>query len=99
MGIKAKTDVVMSRIIQQIREKFPFSMSDQELCTGICYGCPKKLLEYIDMESTEWQQRLENGEVPNFQDIEKITKVSRKIFRILEKNDLVSSEESEKRSL
>ena len=89
----------MSKIIQLIRENFPFSMSDQELCIGICYGCPKKLLEYIDLESTEWQQRLENGEVPSFQDVEKITKVSRKIFRILEKNNLVSGEESKKRSL
>jgi hypothetical protein len=97
--MKPKTDIVMSKIIQKIREKFPFSMSDQELCTGICYGCPKKLLEYIDMESTEWLQRLESGEVPNFQDIEKMTKVSRKIFRILEKNDLVTGEESEKHSL
>ncbi len=92
--IKPKTNVVMLNVIQKIRENFPFSISEQELCAGTCsHGCPKKLLEYIHMEITDWEQRLENGEIPNFRDIEKITKTSKKIFRVLEKNNLVKERE------
>jgi hypothetical protein len=46
---------------------------------------PKKLLEYIDVEITEWEQRLENGGIPNFRDIQKLSKTSRNIYRVLKK--------------
>jgi hypothetical protein len=91
--MKPNTTVVMFNIIQQIRETFPFAISEQELCAETCsYGCPKNLLEYIDMEITEWEQRLENGEIPNFRDIQKLSKTGRNIYRVLEKNNLVGSE-------
>ena len=93
VDMKPKTTVVMFNIIQQIRETFPFAMSEQELCAEICsYGCPKKLLEYIDMEITEWEKRLESGEIPNFRDIQKLSKTGRNIYRVLKKNNLVNSD-------
>ena len=92
--MKPKTNVVMVNIIQQIRENFPFAISEKELCAETCsYGCPKNLLEYIHMEITEWEQRLENGETPNFSDIQKLSKTSKKIYKILKKNNLVNSYE------
>ena len=88
--MKPKTEVVMADIIQQIREKFPFDISEEELCAETCsYGCPKKLLEYMNMEITDWEQRLENHEVPNFKDIQKLSKTGCKIYKILAMNDLV----------
>jgi len=68
--MKPKTTVVMSNIIKQVRATFSLTMTEQELCADTCsYGCPKKLMEYIDMEITDWEQRFENGEIPNFGDI------------------------------
>ena len=91
--MKPKTTVVMFNIIQQVRATFPLAMTEQELCAETCgYGCPKKLLEYIDMEITDWEQRLANGEIPNFGDIQKLSKTSRNIYRILEKNNLVNTD-------
>jgi len=88
--MKPKTEVVMADIIQQIREKFPFDISEEELCTETCsHGCPKKLLEYIEMEIIDWEQRLENREIPNFRDVEKLSKTGCKIYKVLEKNNLV----------
>ncbi|MBU0653691.1 MAG: hypothetical protein KJ914_01000 [Gammaproteobacteria bacterium] len=88
--MKPKTSVVMRNIIQQIRENFPFAMTEQELCAETCsHGCSMKLLEYMDMEITAWEQRLDNGEIPNLGDIQKLSKSSKKIYRILEKNQLV----------
>jgi hypothetical protein len=45
----------------------------------------------MNLEITEWEERLENGEIPNFKDIHKITKTSKKIYKVLEKNNLVGS--------
>lgn len=90
--MKPKTDVVMINIIQQIRETFPFNLSEEELCADTCsYGCPKKLLEYIQTEIAQWEQRLETGEMPNFRDIQKLSKTGMMIYRVLEKNNLATS--------
>ncbi|WP_455201684.1 hypothetical protein [Kaarinaea lacus] len=88
--MKPKSDVVMASIIQQIRETFPFDIREEELCAETCScGCPKKLLEYIQMEIDEWERRLENGDIPNFRDIQKLAKTGKNIYRVLEKNNLV----------
>lgn len=90
--MKPKTDVVMADIIHKIKETFPFSLTEEELCGDTCtHGCALKLLDYLSMEITEWEKRLENGEIPNFKDIQKITKTSKKIYKVLEKNNLVGS--------
>ncbi|MCW8933218.1 MAG: hypothetical protein OQK98_00705 [Gammaproteobacteria bacterium] len=90
--MKPKADIVMVDIIQQIRATFPFELSEEALCAESCsYGCPKKLLEYLHMEITEWEKRLENGEAPNLNDIKNLSKTSRKIYKILEKNNLVNT--------
>lgn len=82
----------MADIIQQIREKFPFDISEEELYAQTCsYGCPKKLLEYMEMEIADWEQRLTNEEIPNFRDIDKLSNTGCKICKILEKNHLISS--------
>lgn len=94
--MKPKTDVVMADIIEQIKDKFPFDMSEEEMCADTCaYGCPRNLLEYMHAEITDWEARLDNGETPNLQDIQKISKTGRKIYKVLQKNDLVASDEKE----
>ena len=89
--MKPKTPVVMLDLIQQVRSIFPFAMTKEELCAGTCsYGCPHKLLEYIDMEFTEWELRIKNGDIPNFGNIQKVSNTSKKIYTILKKNNLVA---------
>ena len=95
--MKPKTDVVMADIIKQIKDTFPFDMSEEEMCADTCaYGCPRNLLEYMHAEITEWEQRLENGEIPNFGDIQKLAKRAKKIYRVLERNHLVDSDREAK---
>lgn len=88
--MKPNTTVVMRDIIQQVRDNYPFALTSEELCAETCsYGCPLKLLEYMDFELTEWEMRMENGEVPDFGDIKKLSKTSKRIYTVLEKNHLV----------
>ncbi len=86
---KPRTQAVMHQLIQQVRDTFPFGLSEEELCTGCSHGCPKKLLEYIDMECEDRLSRLDKGEVPDFGDIQHFAKTSIKIHNVLKKNGLV----------
>jgi hypothetical protein len=87
---KPRTHAVMRDLIQQVRDTFPFNLSEEELCNSCSHGCPKKLLEYIDMECEDWQLRLDNGEVPDFGDIQRFGKTSIKIHKVLQKNGLLN---------
>lgn len=89
---KPTTDLVMREIIRQIRKEFPFHLGEAELCTDTCaVGCPLKLLEYMEQEVIEWELRLDNGEKPDFRDIQNMTKVGKKIHRVLAENQLTRS--------
>lgn len=88
--MKPKTPEVMRDIITQIRAKFPFALSSEDLCAETCsYGCPLKLLEYMDAEISQWEMRLNEGQIPTLGDIAKLSKTSRRIYTVLEKNHLV----------
>ncbi len=82
----------MAQIIAQIRREFPFHLGEAELCTDTCaVGCPLKLLEHMEMEIQEWEQRLDQGEMPNFGDLKKMTRMGEKIHHILQQNQLIPS--------
>ena len=84
----------MGDMIRQIRERFPFDMSEEEMCGDSCsYGCPRNLLEYMHAEISDWEQRMQQGEIPNFGDIQKFSKSGRMIYRVLEKNQLIKKED------
>lgn len=88
--MKADTTTVMRKMIQQIREEFPFELGEEQLCTDTCsVGCPLKLLEYMEQEVLEWEARLDQGEVPNFRDLQSLEKTGKKIHDVLQKNQLV----------
>ncbi len=87
--MKPKTPQAMEQIIAQVRETMPFDLPLSELCDGVCQGCSKKLLEYLDMELENWEYRLQQGEVPSLADISKLVKRSKKIYSVLQKNQLL----------
>ena len=41
------------------------------------------------MELDNWQQKLDEGAVPNFGDLHKLGKSSKAVYKVLEKNGLV----------
>ncbi len=87
---KPTTQQAMMRLITQIRASFPFSLPKEKLCEGGCNrGCSLKLLEFMDMELSDWQQRLDNGEVPNFTDVQKLAKFAQRTQRVLQANGLL----------
>ncbi len=84
--------VAMQRLIQQVRTAMPFDLPEASLCSGKCNGCSQKLLDYLDVELEDWEYRINEGEVPDFGEIQRIARTSKKIYKVLEKNDLVDPE-------
>jgi len=79
----------MQQLIQQVRQALPFELPEAYVCSGVCKGCSLKLLDYLDMELMIWEDRLQKEEVPSLNDIHRIAKTSRKIYRVLDKNNVL----------
>jgi hypothetical protein len=83
--MKPNSHEAMKGLICEIKHATPFGMSEAEMCSGICYGCPKKLLNFLDTEIEYWEVMLTNGECPTFGDIHQLAKSSKKIYASLRK--------------
>jgi hypothetical protein len=62
--MKPGRHTAMSILITQVRDEYPFTLSETKICAGKCVGCPKKLLELADSELSYWEARIENNEQP-----------------------------------
>ena len=69
----------------------PFGLSESSLCADECKGCSLKLLEFLDLELMDWEDRLDKGEVPSLGDIQRLAKISLKIRAVLDRNGVLSS--------
>lgn len=89
--MKPKTPAAMQQLIQQVRETLPFGTPRGYVCADECKGCSMKLLEFLDMELMDWEDRLQQGEVPGLGDIQRMAKISRRIHKVLDKNGVLDS--------
>ena len=87
--MKPDTSTAMQNLIDEVRATMPFDAGEAQLCADSCNGCSLKLLEFLDMELLDWEQKLQDGVEPSFGDIHKMGKTCKKIYMILKKNGLV----------
>ena len=87
---KPDTRTAMRHLIGQIRKAIPFDLPAEEICGDSCQGCSSKLLIYLESELDAWEIRLADGAIPNFGDLNRLAKQSRKIYRALEANGLLA---------
>lgn len=81
----------MQHLIQQVRETLPFGTPQGYVCADECKGCSLKLLEFLDLELMDWEDRLQQGEVPGLRDVQRMARISRKIYKVLDKNGVLDS--------
>ncbi|MCL6416267.1 hypothetical protein MIB92_11440 [Aestuariirhabdus sp. Z084] len=86
---KPRSDLAMRQLIEQVRQQVPFGLSEAEICSGGCQGCSKKLLDYLDRELEDWSLKLDQGEMPNFADLNSLASRSKKIYAALARSHLV----------
>lgn len=79
----------MQQLIQEVRETLPFGTPQGYVCADQCKGCSLKLLEFLDLELMEWEDKLQQGQVPGLVDVQYIARVSRKIHSVLAKNGVL----------
>jgi hypothetical protein len=91
---KPNTTIAMRQLIEQIRTRLPFDLSEEERCGDTCQGCSTKLLIYLESELDVWQIKLDQGVVPGFGDLSRLAGQAKKIAAVLERNGLISVEES-----
>ena len=87
--MKPNTSIAMQNLIDEARTTMPFDAGEAQLCADSCNGCSLKLLEFLDMELQDWEQKLQEGVEPSFGDIHKMGKTCKKIYMVLKKNGLV----------
>jgi len=87
--MKPERSIAMQQLIKQVRVAMPFDLPEANLCSGKCNGCSQKLLDYLDAELEDWELRLKSGEHPDFGEIQRIAKTSKKIYMIMQRNGLV----------
>jgi hypothetical protein len=88
--MKPNRATAMTNLIVQVREDFPFTLPQAQICAGKCVGCPKKLLELVDMELCDWESRLTNSELPLLGDITRLGKLCKNVRRGLVRNNLLN---------
>lgn len=64
----------------------PAAMAAQGICWNIYPKGTRPCRNY------KLEHRLDSGGIPNFGDIQKLVKTSKKIYRILEKNNLIEQD-------
>ena len=94
MSRKPSTTEAMRNLIHEVKATLPLDLSPVEVCSDECKSCSIKLIEYIAMELETWEDRLGDGDIPNFRDLNRLAKSSKKIHRALVKNGLVSDSDS-----
>jgi hypothetical protein len=86
--MKPDTVIAMYNLIAQVRAALPFEMRGDQLCSESCDGCSVKLLAFLEQELDAWERRLHDGDKPNFGDLDKLARTSKKIYKVLKKNGL-----------
>lgn len=86
---KPDCKTAMLNIILLVKEDFPFDDPDIQICGDSCVGCPKKLLELVEIEIMHWEAVLARGETPNLGEISRFAKLCKNVRRGLLRNGLV----------
>jgi len=90
---KPDTRQAMRQLLTEIRRAIPTDTPLERLCAGPCSGCPKKLLEFLDRELSDWDSRLDRGDRPALGELSKLARSARKIQRVLVINGVLPAPE------
>lgn len=88
MSNKPDRMTAMQQIIDAVKAQFPLYQEDTFRCgpNNTCIGCPKKLMEMVDMELTYWQSQIKRGIAPTFEELNRFGKMCKNIRRALVRN-------------
>lgn len=86
---KPDPKTALENLIKEARLKIPFNLSFEGHCEGRCDECPEKLLEFLDITLTEWEERLKKGDAPSLGELHLIGEDCQKVYSILNKKNVI----------
>ncbi|WP_375749324.1 hypothetical protein [Vibrio sp. HN007] len=91
MSVKPDRITAMRSIIEQAKQELPLYEEDTFVCgtENNCIGCPKKLMELVDSELSYWENSINRGISPNFDDIRRFGKLCTNVRRGLVRNNIL----------
>lgn len=84
----------MANLIQEARKRIPFHLSFNGHCEGRCDECPEKLLEFLDMDLSDWESRLKHGDMPSLEEVHALAKNCRDVHAVLHKEGFIQEPHS-----
>ena len=87
--MKSDVKTAMENLIKETRAKIPFNLSFSGNCEGRCDECPEKLLEYLDIDLLNWEERLKRGDKPTMTDLVVLGKTCQEVYDIMKKKGLI----------
>lgn len=93
MGKKPDRITAMQEIINAVKAEFPLYQEDTFRCGPVntCIGCPKKLMDMVDIELTYWEGQIKEGVAPDFGEIARFGKMCKNIRRALVRNGRIQA--------
>ena len=88
---KHKKDVsdTIADVLLAMRRELVEPIMYKNLCVIDCYGCPKKVFEFLETFILDWEESLKGGYRPNFGDLSKILRIANNVKVVLQKNQLI----------
>jgi hypothetical protein len=88
---KPNVKTAMENLIKEARAKMPFNLSFGGNCEGRCDEYPEKLLEYLDIDLLNWEDKLKKGIVPTLTDLERLGRECRETYEILKNRGIIQA--------
>ena len=82
----------MREIIEAVKAEFPIYSPDTFVCgpDNSCIGCPKKLMELVDSDLSYWENSINRGIAPTFEELRRFGKLCKNVKRGLIRNNRIS---------
>lgn len=95
MTKKPNTTEAMRHLIDEVKKTLPLDLSPIQACSDDCRFCSIKLIEYISSELESWEGRLNDGNKPDFGDLNRLAKSSKKIYAVMKKKGMIEKPTSQ----
>lgn len=92
---KPDRKTAMVNLIALAKQELPFDAPESKICGDSCVGCPKKLLELVEIEIIHWEHMIDHDELPNLTEISRFGKLCKNVRRGLVRNGILANAKKE----
>ncbi len=78
--------MAMQQLIAQIKQHIPFTLAEAQICQGACVGCPKKMIELLETELSNWQY---SSDLVGLKELKHLENLAHRTHKLLRRNKLI----------